>query len=134
MTERTELLKKAVLTGVGATTNVERVKSALSEALEDLSKVGSELIEDLEAKGKDKTQSLESTLKNFKEEVNKRKGDLEGQVYSAIRKAIKEFGLITRDDLEDISERLDNIEDSLTDGSEGSTTIRKKSRKSTSSK
>jgi len=120
MSERTKLLKKAVLTGVGASTNVERVKSALNEALEDLVKVGHELMDDLEAKGKDKTDSIEKSLKSFTEEVNKRKGTLEVQVSASIKKAIKEFGLITREDLEDLNERLDHLEDTLCDGSEGS--------------
>lgn len=119
MSERTKLLKKAVLTGVGASTNVERVKSALNEALEDLVKVGHELMDDLEVKGKDKTESIEKSLKNFAEEVNKRKGTLEVQVTASIKKAIKEFGLMTREDLEELNERLDHLEETLCDGSEG---------------
>ncbi|MBX9879211.1 MAG: phasin family protein [Candidatus Obscuribacterales bacterium] len=119
MSERTKLLKKAVLTGVGASTNVERVKSALNEALEDLIKVGHELMDDLEIKGKDKTESIEKSLKSFTEEVNKRKGTLEVQITASIKKAIKEFGLMTREDLEELNERLEHLEETLCDGSEG---------------
>lgn len=119
MSERTKLLKKAVLTGVGASTNVERVKSALNEALEDLIKVGHELMDDLESKGKDKTDSIEKSLKHFTEEVNKRKGTLEVQITASIKKAIKEFGLMTREDLEELNERLEHLEETLCDGSDG---------------
>lgn len=134
MSERTKLLKKAVLTGVGASTNLERVKSALNEALEDLVKVGHELMDDLEVKGKDKTESIEKSLKTFTEEVNKRKGSLEVQVTASIKKAIKEFGLMTREDLEELHERIEHLEDTLCDGSEGgegsgSTTPRKAKRR-----
>jgi hypothetical protein len=44
MSDRTKLLKKAVLTGVGATSSVDRVKDALKDAMQDLVKVGQELI------------------------------------------------------------------------------------------
>ena len=57
MSERTKLLKKAVLTGVGASSNVDRIKAALNEAMEDLVKVGQDLFNDLELKGKDRTDS-----------------------------------------------------------------------------
>ncbi|MBX9771295.1 MAG: phasin family protein [Candidatus Obscuribacterales bacterium] len=135
MSERTKLLKKAVLTGVGASTNIERVKSALNEALEDLVKVGHELMDDLEVKGKDKTESIEKSLKSFTEEVNKRKGTLEVQVTASIKKAIKEFGLMTREDLEELHERIEHLEDTLCDGSEsgdattGTTPARKAKRR-----
>ena len=36
------------MTGVGASQNVDRIKTALDEAMRDLLKVGQELFEDLE--------------------------------------------------------------------------------------
>jgi len=130
MSERTKLLKKAVLTSVGASTNVDRVKSALTEALEDLIKVGHELMDDLEAKGKDKTTDIEKSLKNFTKEVNKKKESWEGQAYTAIKKAIKDFGLITREEMEEFNDRLESIEEALTDGTEASAVKKPRARKS----
>ena len=50
MSDRTKLLRKAVLTGVGATANVDRVRDALNEAMQDLVKVGRDLFDDLRRK------------------------------------------------------------------------------------
>ena len=52
MSEKTELLKKYVLTTVGATTSVDRIKTALNDAVTDLCKVGQDLLDELEVKGK----------------------------------------------------------------------------------
>lgn len=52
MSERTELLKRAVLTSVGAGTNVDHIKLALTDAMQDLVKVGQNLLDDLEEKEK----------------------------------------------------------------------------------
>ena len=57
MSESTTLIKKAVLTSVGATSNLDRVKTAVNEAMKDLVKVGSDLIDELEEQGKVKTDS-----------------------------------------------------------------------------
>ncbi len=59
MNERSKLLKKAVMTGVGASTNVDRIKTALDEAMRDLIKVGQGLMDDLEEEGKVKAEVLQ---------------------------------------------------------------------------
>ena len=106
MSERTKLLKKAVLTSVGATINVERIKSAVREAMDDLVKVGQDLLEDLEEKGKIKADSVQDFLNNLRSETGKRTGELETKVQSSLKKAVREIGLVTKEDLEDIHERL----------------------------
>lgn len=115
MSDRTKLLKKAVLTGVGATSSVDRVKDALKDAMQDLVKVGQELIEDLEEKGKVKTESAESFLKGFKDEAVKRTEDIEKQVSAKVsktmKKAAKEFGFVTVEQYEQLLERLALVEE-----------------------
>ncbi len=117
MSERTKLLKKAVMTSVGATSNVERIKTALQEAMQDLVKVGSDLIDELEEKGKIKTESAQSFVKNFKEEASKRTGDAEHKisvkVQGSMKKAAKELGLATREEIEEILERLLTLEETV---------------------
>lgn len=115
MSDRTKLLKKAVLTGVGATSSVDRVKDALKDAMQDLVKVGQELIDDLEEKGKVKTESAESFLKGFKDEAVKRTEDIEKQVSAKVsktmKKAAKEFGFVTMEQYEQLLERLALVEE-----------------------
>ncbi len=117
MSERTKLLKKAVLTSVGATTNADRVKQAVCQAMDDLIKVGQELMDDLEGKGKVKAESVQSFLKNLQDEAARRTGDLEKtvskKVQTSMKKAIKEIGLITREDYEELLERLSALEEAL---------------------
>ncbi len=114
MSDRTKLLKKAVLTGVGATSSVDRVKDALKDAMQDLVKVGQDLLDDLEEKGKVKTDSAESFLKGFKDEAVKRTEDMEKQVTSkfskTMKKAAKEFGFVTMEHYEQLLERLAVLE------------------------
>ena len=134
MSERTKLIKKAVLTGVGASSNPDRVKAALKDALDDLFKVGQSLLEDLESKGKNKTESLENFLKNFQEEAGKRSGEIGGQVSSKVassmKKAAKEIGLATKEDLTEIAERLSSLEDALVGGDDETRRSRKTGRRS----
>ncbi|CAN5610040.1 hypothetical protein BH11CYA1_BH11CYA1_40080 [soil metagenome] len=115
MSDRTKLLKKAVLTGVGATSSVDRVKDALKDAMQDLVKVGQDLIDDLEEKGKVKTDSAESFLKGFKDEAVKRTEDIEKQVSAKVsktmKKAAKEFGFVTMEQYESLLERLALVEE-----------------------
>lgn len=117
MSEQTELLKKAVLAGVGASTNVERIKSAVTSAMQDLVKVGQDLFDDLEVTGKDKTESLQQFLKNLQEEATKRTQETEKKVVSKVqdstRKYVKDFGLATREDIEEIFERLCALEEAV---------------------
>ncbi len=114
MSDRTKLLKKAVLTGVGATSSVDRVKDALKDAMQDLVKVGQDLLDDLEEKGKIKTESAESFLKTFTDEAVKRTEGVEQQVSSkfskTMKKAAKEFGFVTMEHYEQLLERLAVLE------------------------
>ena len=123
MTERTKLLKKAVLTSVGATTSVDRIKSALNEAIEDLAKVGQDLLTELEREGKSQTESAQDFIKKFQHEASKRTNAMEKKVshkvQSEIRKAAKEFGLATREEVEEIMERLQEIEEAVGGGDGG---------------
>lgn len=115
MSDRTKLLKKAVMTGVGATSNVERVKDALNEAMQDLVKVGRELFDDLEEKGKVKTDTVESFLKGLQDEAAKRTGGLEAKVSAKVgkdvKKAAKNFGLVTLEEYEELLQRVVALEE-----------------------
>jgi polyhydroxyalkanoate synthesis regulator phasin len=127
MTERSKLLKKAVLTSVGATASVDRIKNALNDALSDLVKVGQDLLDELEDKGKDKTDSVQDFLKNFQEEAKTRTTDMEKTVTERVqvelKKAAKEVGLVTKEDYEELLERLAELEEAVhgaeTEGGEG---------------
>ena len=131
MSERTKLLKKAVMTGVGATTNGERIKAALNEALEDLVKIGQELFEELESKGKVKTKTAQEFVKNLKEEAGRRSDKLEKQVSSKVQnsmqKAARELGLATQTEVDDLKERIQHLEETLLGDSGASTRTSKKS-------
>lgn len=115
--ERTKLLKKAVMTGVGASTNVDRIKTALDEAMRDLVKVGQGLMDDLEEEGKVKTEAVQDFLKNFQREATKRTSQMEKtvstKVQEELRKAAREIGLVMQDDWEELCERLSDIEEAL---------------------
>jgi polyhydroxyalkanoate synthesis regulator phasin len=115
MSERTKLLKKAVLTSVGASTNVDRIKTALNEAMEDLVKVGQDLLNDLEVKGKDKTENAQNFLKNLQDEAKTRTKDLRtevsGKAQVSMKKVAKEVGLVTREEYDELVERLVALED-----------------------
>jgi polyhydroxyalkanoate synthesis regulator phasin len=132
MTERTKLLKKAVLTSVGATTSVDRIKSALNEAMQDLVKVGNDLLGELEREGKTQTDSVRDFVKHFQSEAGKRTNAMEKKVshkvQTEVRKAAKEFGLATREEVEEIMERLHEIEEAVGVSSE-ETTERKRGRR-----
>jgi len=136
MSERTKLLKKAVLTGVGASSNVDRIKMALNEAMDDLVKVGQELFNDLESKGKDKTDSVQHFLKSLQEEATRRTGNLERQVstkvQASMKKAAKEVGLVTREDLEEVLDRLNSLEEGSSNSSTDEEAKKSRSRKRSS--
>lgn len=124
MSERTKLLKKAVLTGVGATTNADRIKQAIMQAVDDLFKVGQELLDDLECKGKVNTDNVQNFLKNLQDETSKRTGDLEKsvskKVQNSMKRAIKDIGLITREDYDELIERMSALEEALVGADVGS--------------
>ncbi len=115
--DRAKIFKKAVLAGVGATSNVERVKAALSDAMEDLVKVGQDLLDELEDKGKGKTENFQHFLRNLQDEAGKRTHDAEKKVSSkfsgSTKKAAKEFGIATHEDLSEILERLHALEEAV---------------------
>ena len=127
MSESRKLIKKAVLAGVGASNSVERIKSALNDAMQDLVKVGNDLFDELEDKGKDKTENVQNFLKNLQDEAIKRTQDAEKKVTSKVttstKKAAKELGLITKEEFEDILERLAALEEhafgNSTEGADG---------------
>ncbi len=116
MKERTKLLKKAVLTGVGATANVDRVKSALNDALNDLMKVGQDLLDELEEKGKVKADSVQSFLKNLQEDATKQAESMEKtvstKVQTSVLKAANDFGLVTKEEFADLLARVEKLEKS----------------------
>lgn len=125
--DRAKIFKKAVLAGVGASSNVERVKAALSEAMEDLVKVGQDLLDELEDKGKGKTENFQQFLRNLQDEAGKRTLDAEKKVSSkfsgSTKRAAKEWGIATQEDVEEILERLHALEEAVhgpsEDGEEG---------------
>lgn len=137
MSERSKLLKKAVLTGVGAGANVDRVKSALNEAMQDFAKVGHSLVDELEEKGKVKTDSVQKFLKTLQSKAIKKTSAVEKEVSAkvtvGVKNAIRELGLITQEDWEEMSDRLNSIEEALgiasadSNGSGGKPRRRKKS-------
>lgn len=135
MSESTTLIKKAVLTSVGATSNFDRVKTAINEAMQDLVKVGSDLIDELEEQGKVKTENAQSFLKNVKDEASKKSEEIEGKVSTKVRSAAKDLGFVSRREYEELVERLEALETQL--GIEPCVEIKeepKKSSKKSSSK
>ncbi|MBZ0188362.1 MAG: hypothetical protein K8F91_19095, partial [Candidatus Obscuribacterales bacterium] len=92
MSERTTLIKKAVLTSVGATSNFERVKIALEDAMQDIVKVGQDLMEDLEREGKVKTENAQSFLKGLQDEASKKTE----KVTVKVQDAAKDLGFVSR--------------------------------------
>jgi polyhydroxyalkanoate synthesis regulator phasin len=115
MNEKTELLKKYVLTTVGATTSVDRIKTALNDAVTDLVKVGQDLLDELETKGKDKADSVQEFLKNFQTEAKQKTSDIEQKVSTRVqeevKKAAKDLGLVTREEFEEVLERVAELEE-----------------------
>jgi len=133
MSERTKLLKKAVLTSVGATTNVDRIKVALNDAMSDLVKVGHDLLDELESQGKTKADSVQDFLKNFQSEAKTRTSDIEKQVstkvHTELKKVAKEVGLATKEEVEELLDRIAELEEAvgLANGGEHSTSTSKSS-------
>jgi polyhydroxyalkanoate synthesis regulator phasin len=115
MSERTKLLKKAVMTSVGATSSVDRIKTALNDAMQDLVKVGHGLLDDLEIKGKNQTESAQDFIKTFQTEAGKRTTEMEKTVsvkmQDQVKKTARELGLATKDEVEEILDRLHELEE-----------------------
>lgn len=110
MTESTTLIKKAVLTSVGATSNFDRVKTAIEDAMQDLVKVGSDLIDELEEQGQVKADKAQSFLKNVKDEAKTKSGELEDKVSGKVRSAAKDLGFVSRREYEEVLARLEALE------------------------
>ncbi len=117
MSDQKKLLKKAVLAGVGASANVDRIKSALNDVMQDLVKVGQELFDELETKGKDKTEGFQKELKKLQDEATRRTLEAEKKVSNKFqggtKRVAKDAGLATREDVEELMERLAALEDAV---------------------
>ncbi len=137
MSEQKKLLKKAVMAGVGASASVDRIKSALNDVMQDLVKVGQELFDELETKGKDKTESFSKELKKLQAEAARRTAEAEEKVSNKVqggtKKVARDAGLATREDLEEILDRLAALEEAVHGHSESNgdeeTSGKKRSRK-----
>ena len=110
MTESTTLIKKAVLTSVGATSNFDRVKTAIEDAMQDLVKVGSDLIDELEEQGKVKADKAQNFLKNVKDEAKTKSEEIEDKVSGKVRNAAKDLGFVSRREYDAVLARLEEIE------------------------
>ena len=110
MSERTKLLKKALLTGPGATTNGERLKDSVKEALDDLVKIGQELLGELESRGKVKTKSAKEFLSHLQDEAKHHSESIGGRVSSEVHRIAHDCGLATHDELEALSKRVAALE------------------------
>ncbi|MDZ4832677.1 MAG: hypothetical protein SGJ27_02635 [Candidatus Melainabacteria bacterium] len=106
MSESTTLIKKAVLTSVGATSNLERIKSAIDDAMKDLVKIGQDLVDELEEHGKLKTENAQSFLRGLQDEASKRSGQIEKKV----QEKAKGFGIVSREEYEELLERIEHLE------------------------
>lgn len=117
MGEATALIKKAVLTSVGATSSLDRIKGALNNAMQDVVKIGQDLVEELEEQGKVKAENAQSFLKNLQDEAGKKTEVIEqkvsGSMSGSVKKVAKDVGLVTREEYEELLERLEAIETSL---------------------
>ncbi len=117
MSERTELLKRAVLTSVGATTSSDRIRAAIREAMDDLLKVGKDLLVELEINGKARAENVQNFLLTLQDEAGKRTGELEkkvqAKVKSSMTQAARDMGLATRQELRQVTERIEALEEAL---------------------
>ncbi len=110
MSETTLLLKKAVLTSVGATSSVDRIKNALNDAMQDLVKIGQDLIDELEEQGKIKAENAQSFLKGIQDEATKKTTQIEKKVTEKVQEKAKDFGFVSREEYEDLLERIEALE------------------------
>lgn len=110
MSESTTLIKKAVLTSVGATSNLERIKSAIDDAMKDLVKIGQDLVDELEEQGKLKTENAQSFLRGLQDEASKRSGQIEKKVTEKVQDKVRDFGIVSREEYEELLERIETLE------------------------
>ena len=141
MSEQKKLLKKAVMAGVGASASVDRIKTALNDVMQDLVKVGQELFDELETKGKEKSETFSKEfskeMKKLQEEAARRTADAEKKVSNKLKggtsRVAKDAGLATREELEEVLERLAALEEAVHgadhNGGDEETTGKKRGRK-----
>ncbi len=110
MSERTTLIKKAVLTSVGATSSIDRIKTALNDAMQDVVKIGQDLVTELEEQGKIKADNAQSFLKGLQDEATKRSGEIERKVTEKVQEKARDFGFVSREEYEELIERLEALE------------------------
>lgn len=123
MSERTALIKKAVLTSVGATSSLDRIKTALDDAMQDIVKVGQDLLDDLEEQGKVKAENAQQFLRGLQDKASEKTGLIEEKVSEQVKEKAKVFGFVTREEFEEVLERLNALE-----GNEPGTSHSKKSK------
>jgi polyhydroxyalkanoate synthesis regulator phasin len=110
MSERTALIKKAVLTSVGATSSLDRIKAALDDAMQDIVKVGQDLLDDLEEQGKVKAENAQTFLRGLQDKASEKTGQIEEKVSERVKEKAKVFGFVTREEFEEVLERLNALE------------------------
>lgn len=110
MSESTTLIKKAVLTSVGATSNLDRIKNALNDAMTDLVKIGQDLVDELEEQGKIKADNAQSFLRGLQDEATKKTGQIEKKVTEKVQEKARDFGFVSREEYEELIERIEAIE------------------------
>lgn len=110
MSESTTLIKKAVLTSVGATSNLDRIKNAINDAMQDLVKIGQDLVDELEEQGKIKTDNAQSFLRGLQDEATKRTTDIEKKVTEKVQEKARDFGFVSREEYEELIERIEALE------------------------
>lgn len=110
MSESTTLIKKAVLTSVGATSNLDRIKNAINDAMSDLVKIGQDLVDELEEQGKIKADNAQSFLRGLQDEATKKTGIIEKKVTEKVQEKAKDFGFVSREEYEELLERLEALE------------------------
>ena len=110
MSESTTLIKKAVLTSVGATSNLDRIKNAINDAMQDLVKIGQDLVDELEEQGKIKADNAQSFLRGLQDEATKKTGQIEKKVTEKVQEKARDFGFVSREEYEEMLERLEALE------------------------
>jgi len=91
-----DVVKKAMLLGLGA---ISLTKEKVEEAVDDLIRRG-------EVSRKERFKMVDKLLK----EAERQEEELTGKISETVQKAITQIGLAAKKDLEDVSNRLAEIE------------------------
>ncbi|OGI19483.1 MAG: hypothetical protein A3B68_04120 [Candidatus Melainabacteria bacterium RIFCSPHIGHO2_02_FULL_34_12] len=120
--DKLELIHKAIMAGIGATTSKEKIRKTAMGIYDDIQKIITGLLKDLESKGKLKAKEAKSLLKDLqkKSEVEKIK------IYKKLQKEGKSLFKSTRNIVLTPLSALKEITSSLTKSTNG----RKKASKS----